>query len=97
MCVVVDWNGSAAQLMPLDDLPAKWKAFGWEARVVDGHSEQELSQSLEEIDFQLKGTPHVIIAKTVKGKGVPMLEGHGPWHHRIPNQKEYKEIMGSLA
>jgi len=97
LCVVVDWNGSAAQLMPLDDLPAKWKAFGWEARVVDGHSEQELSQSLEEIDFQLKGTPHVIIAKTVKGKGVPMLEGHGPWHHRIPNQKEYKEIMGSLA
>ena len=40
---------------------------------------------------------HVIIAKTVKGKGVPMLEGHGPWHHRIPNQKEYKEIMESLA
>ena len=42
------------------------------------------------------GTPTVLIAKTIKGKGVAMLEGHGTWHHRIPNQDEYKIIMEAL-
>ena len=42
LCAIVDWNGSAAQLMPCDDLPAKWSAFGWEAHVIDGHSTEEM-------------------------------------------------------
>jgi len=95
--VIVDWNGSAAQLMPRDDLPAKWRAFGWETMVVDGHSEVELRAAFDSIKFQPCGKPTVIIAKTVKGKGVPMLEGHGVWHHRIPNEVEFAQIMETLS
>lgn len=97
ICVIVDWNGSAAQLMPRDDLPAKWRAFGWNTTVIDGHSETELHEALGNIKFKPKGTPTVILARTIKGKGVPMLEGHGLWHHRIPNEEEYRQIMEALS
>jgi len=97
LCVIVDWNGSAAQLMPRDDLPAKWRAFGWEARVADGHSEPELRAAFDRIVFQPTGSPTVVIAKTVKGKGVPMLEGHGVWHHRIPTAAERQQMREALA
>ena len=96
LCVIVDWNGSAAQLMPRDDLPAKWKAFGWNVQVIDGHSVKEIHQAYQNIEFQNDGAPSVIIARTVKGKGVSLLEGHGSWHHRIPNAEEYRTIMDSL-
>jgi len=97
LCAIVDWNGSAAQLMPRDDLPAKWKAFGWNVQVIDGHSGIEIREALDEVCFESQGTPNVIIAKTVKGKGVPMLEGHGIWHHKIPNEDEYQTIMQALS
>lgn len=97
MCVIVDWNGSATQLMPRDDLPAKWRAFGWETTVIDGHSEAELQAAFSRVQFESWGTPTAIIAKTVKGKGVPMLEGHGPWHHRIPSEEEFNTIMEALS
>ena len=97
LCTIIDWNGSAAQLMPRDDLPAKWRAFGWHASVVDGHSESELVRAFKSLDFRLDGSPAAIVAKTVKGKGVPMLEGHGIWHHRIPDDAELRVIMDALA
>lgn len=97
LCVIVDWNGSAAQLMPRDDLPAKWNAFGWKTIVINGHSESDIEAALSSVKSDLHGSPSVIIAKTTKGKGVPMLEGHGIWHHRIPNDEEYKIIMGALS
>lgn len=97
LCVVVDWNGSAAQLMPRDDLPGKWRAFGWETIVIDGHNDDEIKSAFSKVKWSPEGTPTAIIAKTVKGKGVPMLEVHGPWHHRIPNEEEYKIIMEALS
>jgi len=97
LCTVVDWNGSAAQLMPRDDLPGKWRAFGWNTQVVDGHSEEDLRRALDTVNFQAHGGPTVIIARTIKGKGVPMLEGHGIWHHRIPNDAELDHILEALA
>lgn len=97
LCVIVDWNGSAAQLMPRDDLPAKWSAFGWQTIEVDGHSKQQLESAFSNINFCFQGAPTAVIAQTVKGKGVPMLEGHGIWHHRIPNEAEYKQIMEAIA
>jgi len=97
LCVIVDWNGSAAQLMPRDDLPAKWQAFGWETMVIDGHSEAELKMAFDSVRFCSHSTPTVIIARTVKGKGVAMLEGHGVWHHRIPNEEEFNMIIEALS
>ena len=96
MCVLVDWNQSGAQLLPMDDLPAKWEAFGFRTVVVDGHSESELRAALDDIKFKDEGPPTAIVARTTKGKGVPMIEGHGPWHHKIPNAEEYKQLMDAL-
>jgi len=97
LCVVVDWNQSGMQLLPHDDLPAKWKAFGWNTLVIDGHDDADFKTAFDSVRFESKGIPTVIIAKTVKGKGVPMLEGHGMWHHRIPNAGEYAIIMEALS
>ncbi len=96
LCVVVDWNGSAAQLMPRDDLPAKWRAFGWNVTEIDGHSTPAIEAAFRGLQMQPEGQPNVIIAHTLKGKGVPMLEGHGPWHHRTPTDEEMQVIMEAL-
>lgn len=97
LCAIVDWNGSASQLMPKDELINKWEAFGWKTTVVDGHCEEDLQQAFKKVQFEAKESPTVILARTVKGKGVPLIEGHGPWHHRIPNEEELKIIMEALS
>jgi len=96
LCVIVDWNQSGMQLMPFDDMPKRWAAFGWKVYLVDGHSDNDILEVLNKIEFTTDGIPSVIVANTIKGKGVPMLEGHGIWHHRIPNDQEYQKIMEVL-
>ncbi|MDD2886735.1 MAG: transketolase [Aliarcobacter sp.] len=96
LCIIVDNNQSAAQLMPLQNPAKRWEAFGWNVFEIDGHDEQELINIINKIDF--KGNiPSVIIANTIKGKGVKMTEGHGQWHHKIPNKEEYKILMEELS
>ena len=97
LVAIVDWNGSAAQLMPQDDLPAKWRAFGWNVTEVDGHSSADLETVFNNIDQAARGAPHAIIARTVKGKGVSFTEGHGRWHHRIPDDEEMAGIEKELC
>ena len=96
LCAIVDWNGSAAQLMPRDDLSAKWKAFGWDSYEVDGHSTESLDLVQSQLKFSSTGAPKVVLARTTKGKGVSFTEGHGRWHHRIPNDQELLEIITEL-
>jgi transketolase len=96
LCVIVDWNESGMQLLPHDDLPAKWRAFGWNTIIIDGHNEDQIADAFARVQFAERGIPSAIVAHTVKGKGVPMIEGHGPWHHRVPNAEEYAEIMEAL-
>ena len=97
LCAIVDWNGSAAQLMPIDDLPAKWTAFGWETYVLDGHSISDFNEIFSQISSSSSIKPKVIIAKNIKGKGVSITEGHGPWHHKVPNDEEMKLILEELS
>ena len=96
LCVIVDLNSSAAQLMPIDDMIAKWRAFGWQVYEADGNSEEELENIFEILDLKSVGKPTAIIARTIKGKGVSFIEGHGKWHHKIPNDAEMKLIMQEL-
>jgi len=97
LTVIVDWNQSGMQLLPEDDLPGKWEAFGWHTVVIDGHDEGQIADAFEAIRNKQTDRPSVIVAHTIKGKGVSMLEGHGRWHHRIPNEEEYAQIMGALV
>ena len=96
LCVVVDWNGSAAQLMPRDDLVNKWKSFGWKTKLINGHKFDSINKAFKNLNFKIHGDPKAIIAKTIKGKGVSFIEGHGKWHHKIPNQDELRLIIKEL-
>ena len=97
LCCIVDLNDSAAQILPHPDIVAQWKAFGWEVEEVDGHDDEALDEVLERYKNSERSKPTAIIARTVKGKGVSFLETHGPWHHKIPNEKEYNDIMRELS
>jgi len=96
LLAIVDWNGSAAQLMPIDELPDKWSAFGWEVLVIDGHEQEQIDGAFKHFDVRTDPRPMVIVARTIKGRGVPFIEGHGKWHHHIPDDLEYEGIRRSL-
>ena len=93
LTAIIDLNGSAAQILPVDPLGDKWKSFGWEVTEVDGHDENQLASAFSSAS---QGKPRVIIAHTVKGKGVSFIEGHGKWHHKIPTSEENELIFQEL-
>jgi transketolase len=66
----------------------KWKAFGWEIIEIDGHSVTEIAEALDEAD-KIKGKPVMIVAHTIKGKGVPFAEGKAEFHHGIMTEEQH--------
>ena len=99
LIVVVDWNKSASQLQPIENLKEKWESFGFQVIQASGHDVEEM---LGAFNFALSNServdhPWVIIAETIKGKGVDFIEGHGKWHHRIPSLEEMNEIRVQLS
>lgn len=94
LSAIIDLNGSAAQILPVDPLADKWRAFGWEVTEIAGHDEKQMAKAFS---IPRKDKPLAIIAHTVKGKGVSFIEGHGKWHHKIPNQEELEQILQELV
>ena len=97
ICAIIDYNGSAKQLMPKDKLLEKWKSFGWKTYITDGHSYKSLENTIKKIQFKLENKPKIILANTIKGKGVSFMQGHGIWHHKLPNSMEMKKIFMELT
>jgi transketolase len=97
LVAIVDLNGSAEQILPVSPLKEKWEAFGWQVIEMDGHCEESMQKAFAKLSYSLEGIPKVIIAHTIKGKGVSFVEGHGKWHHRIPDAEEYQKIMAELT
>jgi transketolase len=93
LTAIIDFNGSAAQILPVDPLADKWRAFGWKVVEIDGHNEKEMEMAFA---VPHDDKPKVIVAHTIKGKGVSFVEGHGKWHHRVPNQEELALIYEEL-
>ncbi len=91
LVVIVDNNLSGAQLLPKVNLLKQFQGFGWNALEIDGHNPKHVAY----MDYE--EAPVAFIANTVKGCGVDFIEGHGKWHHKIPNQQEYDAIMAELA
>jgi transketolase len=85
--------------MPIDPLADKWIAFGWHVIEIDGHNMTEIVDALETA-LTIKGKPTVIIAHTVKGKGVSFMEDEPQWHGKAPNAEQteqaLREIRGGL-
>lgn len=101
LCAVVDRNrlqisGSTEDVMHHDDLQARFTAFGWHAVQVDGHDYDALAAAFDEA-AATKGRPTVLIANTIKGCGSAIMENKAGWHHHLPNQEEYEQIIADFA
>lgn len=94
LCWIIDYNHSTDRALEITALASKFLSFGWFVAGVDGHSLLDLKQALK---FQNVDCPRVIIANTIKGKGVSFMENNPEWHHKIPNQDEYQKAMFELS
>jgi len=83
------------KIQNLSLLKSKWEAFGWSCKEVNGHSLKELINCFENIPFDI-GKPSMIIADTIKGKGVREIEDKMEWHYKSPNENELKDFLKSL-
>ncbi len=92
----VQLDGPIEEIMPLDPLPEKWEAFNWNVIEIDGHNMEEILDALDKAK-QVRGRPTVIIAHTVKGKGISFMEGKFQWHGNAPNEEEYKIALKELG
>lgn len=101
LVTIVDYNkmqalGFTKDIIDLDPLAKKWELFGWEAKEVDGHSFEQIIDAFETFDYK-SYKPKVIIAHTIKGKGVSFMENNLLWHYRPPNKEEYEKAIKELS
>jgi len=89
-------DGFVDDIMRTDPLPAKWQSFGWHVIEVDGHNVSQLIDAFEAART-VKGKPTVIIAHTIKGKGVSFMENTASWHGRAPTPEEAERALVELA
>jgi transketolase len=78
----------------LDPLPDKWRSFGWEVREINGHDHRALLEAFSE---STTGRPVVVIANTVKGKGVSFMEDRVEWHHKVPDADQVRAALVELS
>jgi transketolase len=100
LCAILDKNtlqisGATADVLNTDPVDKKFEAFGWEVRHVDGHDLKQLKETFDALPFA-KGKPSLIIAHTVKGKGISFMENQVKWHHGVPDQKQYTDAVQEL-
>lgn len=76
---------------PLDE---KWRAFGWDVALIDGHSIAHLTEALKPV--RTNGRPLVVIANTIKGKGVSFMQDVARWHHGVPSEAEYAVALAEI-
>lgn len=99
LIAIIDYNKWQAtdrsrEVMALEPFAEKWKAFGWNVQEIDGHDIDQIINSLNSIE---KGKPNMIIANTIKGKGVSFMEDDNNWHYRIPTEEEVEQARRELS
>jgi len=100
LTAIIDFNkwqatGRSQEVMALDPLAAKWEAFGWHAQEIDGHDFEAIAAALAAARAETE-RPSVIVAHTVKGKGVSFMEDDNNWHYRTPNPEELAAALAEL-
>ncbi len=101
LCAVIDRNrlqisGNTEDVMGHDDLHERIRSFGWNViDVADGNDIDQLNAAFEAAK-EVKGQPTAIIANTIKGYGSSVMENKAPWHHKVPNEEEYQQIMADF-
>jgi len=87
-------DGSTEDIKNLGDIKAKFEAFGWNAVKIDGHDERQIFEAV--LNSKKSSRPFVIIADTIKGKGVSFMENNPDWHGKAPNDEELKAALEEL-
>jgi len=100
LVVIVDRNrlqitGNTERVMSLEPLEEKFRAFGYAVRQVDGNSIPDLSEVVAQLPFE-PGKPNLVLANTVKGKGISFIENQVNWHHHVPTGAEFEQAMAEL-
>jgi len=100
VCAIVDanglqQNGPVKELKDLEPLPEKWRAFGWHAMEIDGHDLNQVMDAYDEAET-ITGKPQVVVARTVKGKGVSFMEHNPAWHGTAPKPDELERALKEL-
>lgn len=101
LTIFVDWNGlqidgkneDVISVSPVDE---KFKSFGWDVQVIDGHNFEEIAAAVEAAK-KVEGKPQAIIAKTVKGKGVSFMEDQAGWHGKAPSDEQAQQAVEELG
>ena len=88
-------DGSTEKIMSIEPVAFKWKAFGWHVLEIDGHKIQEILDAIDKAK-EIKGKPTIIIAHTVKGKGVSFMEGSLAFHGKAPSLEQYEQALREL-
>lgn len=101
LVAIVDYNrlqilGRTSEVLNLEPLADKWRSFGWVVREIDGHDFRQIIEALENIPY-LPQKPSVVVAHTIKGKGVSFMEDERCWHDKYPDETEYKKALAELG
>jgi transketolase len=99
LVVIVDYNkiqslGSVAEVAELEPFADKWRAFRWNVESIDGHNHREIQNALQKISRNKK--PTVILAHTIKGKGVSFMENKLAWHYQSANPEQVNLALGEI-
>ena len=100
LCACVDVNGlqidgETKDVMPTEPLDKKFESFGWHVIKCDGHDFNQIEAAYKEAE-QTKGQPTMILAKTIKGKGVSFMENNAGWHGKAPNDEQWAQAKAGL-
>ena len=101
LVAIVDRNhlqidGDTADVCDPGDMCAKFSAFGWEASQVDGHDIDALIKALNAAKLAADVRPHVLVANTIKGRGVSFMENQAGWHGKAPNAEQTEQAVAEL-
>ena len=101
LVVIVDYNkiqsfGRVEDVLNLDPLADKWRAFGWATRELDGHDIPAVCKAFTEVPFE-RGRPSCVVAHTVKGKGISFMEDKLQWHYTAPKGEELERALAELG
>ena len=100
LIAIIDYNkwqatGRSKEIMALEPFPSKWESFGWHCQEINGHDFHEIENAFKNIN-SITGKPHVIIAHTIKGKGISFMEDDNNWHYRTPNKEELENALKEI-
>ncbi len=100
LCAILDQNGLQIdgfihEIMSSHPIPEKWRGFGWHVMEIDGHDFKAILNAYDEAE-KVKGRPTIIVAKTVKGKGVSFMENQVDWHGKAPSKEEAERALAEL-